>query len=113
MQRLGRRFGHVQFLAGRGGLQPGFERHDDNCGGMGDAHKPGGGGESVFLIGIRQRSRDEHERPVRANQEKRGRHLSTVAHTEPGVVRGLRKQVIQRFKLAGRLQRHDFRGHKI
>ena len=65
---------------------------------MGDAHKPGGVGESVFLVGINQRSRDEHERPIRANQKKRGRHLPAVAHTKPGVMLGLREQIVESFK---------------
>jgi len=105
VERLGRRFGHVHFLAGRGGLHPRFEGHDGDRGGMGDAHKPGGVGESVFLVRIHQRSRDEHERPVRANQEKRGRHFSAVTHTKPSVMLGLCKQVIKRLKLVRRLQR--------
>ena len=65
---------------------------------MGDAHKPGGGGEGVFLVGVHQRSRDEHERPVSANQKKRGRHLPAVAHTKPGVMLGLCEQVVEGFE---------------
>src|ERR1019366_9469714 len=34
VQRLGRRFGHIQFLAGGGGLHRRFERHDANGGRM-------------------------------------------------------------------------------
>ncbi len=102
VERLGRWFGHVHFLAGRGGLHPGSKRHDCHRGGMGDAHKPCGVCKSVFLVVVHQRSRDEHERPVRANQEKRGCHFPAVAHTEFRVVRGLGEQVVGRFKL-GRL----------
>jgi hypothetical protein len=35
----------------------------------------GRGGKSVFFGFIRQRSRDEYERPVYANHEKRGYHF--------------------------------------
>ena len=79
----------------------------------GDAHEPGGGGKGVFFIFIRQRSRDEHERTVRANHKKRWCHLAAVAQAEPGIMLGLSKQVVERFKLAGRLQRRNFREHKI
>jgi len=65
---------------------------------MGDAHKPGGGGESVFLVGVHQRGRDEHDRTVRADQEKRGRHFPDVPHTKPGVMLGLCEQVVEGFK---------------
>jgi hypothetical protein len=71
---------------------------------MGDAHKPGGGGESVFFIGVHQRGRDEHDRPVRANKKKRGRHLPAVPHTKFGVMLGLREQIVKRLKLVRRLQ---------
>jgi hypothetical protein len=67
---------------------------------MGDAHEPGGGGESVLFIFIRQRSRDEHERPVRADQKKRGSHFPAVAHTEFSVMASLSHEVIERFELA-------------
>lgn len=65
---------------------------------MGNAHKPGGGGEIVFLVGIHQRSRDEHERAVRADQKKCGRHFPAVAQTKPGVMLGLGEQVVEGFK---------------
>ena len=52
-------------------------------------NKARSGGEIIFFIGIRQRRWDEHERPIRANQEERRRHLSAVAHTELSVVLGL------------------------
>src|ERR1019366_2682854 len=82
-----------------------------NGGGMGDAHQPGGDGESVLLIGVHQRSRDEHERLVRANQEKRGRHLPAVSHTKSRVVLGLCEQVVEGFELAWLL--HRAKGRRI
>jgi hypothetical protein len=39
---------------------------------MGYAHEPGGGGESVFFAFIRQRSWNEHEGAIRANQNSVG-----------------------------------------
>ena len=102
VKRFGWRFGHVEFLARLGRLHPGFHRHDTDGGGVGDAHEPGGGGKSVFFAFIRQRSRDEHKRTVRANQEKRGSHLAAVTHTEFRVMAGLGHEVVERFEL-GRL----------
>jgi hypothetical protein len=67
---------------------------------MGDAHEPGGCGESVLFIFIRLRSRDKHERPVCANQEKRRSHFPAVAHTEFSVMAGLGQKVVERFELA-------------
>jgi hypothetical protein len=67
---------------------------------MGDAHEPSGGGESVFFIFISQRSWDEHERPIRADQKESGSHFPAVAHTEFRVMAGLGHEVIERFELA-------------
>ena len=64
---LGRRFGHVHFLAGLGGLHPGFERHDDGRSRVRDAHEAGIGGEVVLGAGIGNGLRHEHQRAVRAD----------------------------------------------
>ena len=74
---------------------------------MGDAHEPGRGGEGVFFRFIRQRSRNEHDRAVGADQEKRGRHLSTVVHAKLGIMLGLREQIVERCELAWRLHRRN------
>jgi hypothetical protein len=114
VERFGRWFGRIEFFIGLGKFGPGFKRHDGNGGGMGDAQETGGGGEVVFLVGVRQRSRDEHERPVSANQEKSGRHFPAVAHAKLGVLLGIGQQVIQRFRFSLRLHRqyNDANGAK-
>jgi hypothetical protein len=50
VKRFGWRFGHVKFLPRLGRLHPGFHRHDTDGGSIGNAHEPGSGGKSVFLL---------------------------------------------------------------
>jgi hypothetical protein len=42
--------------------------------------------------------RHEHQRPVRANEKKRGRHPARITYTKSGVMLGLRQQVVEGFE---------------
>jgi hypothetical protein len=94
---FGRRFGHVKFLIRLGARHPNFQCHDNGSGRVRNAHQACGRGKIVFCVFIGKVVRHEHERAVRADQEKCRRQPPHVAHGKIRVMLGVDEQVIQRF----------------
>ena len=97
VKRLGRRFGHVEVLAGRGEFRPGFQHHDASGGGVGDAHEARGCGEVVFGAVVGEALRDKHDQAVTADQKERRCDAAGSAHAVIRIVLAASEEIVERF----------------